>query len=115
MNVNAIGRPRRRAFGLSAFAVFVVSLFALTSLAAASQTLLQINSDPYTNTTSQHKTEVEPDTFAAGSTIVSAFQVGRFFNGGATNIGWVRSADGGSTWSKGFLPGITTAAGGSYG
>jgi hypothetical protein len=76
--------------------------------------LTSISTDPYTNTTSQHATEVEPDTFAAGSTIVSTFQVGRFFDGGATNIGWGRSTDGGSTWTKGFLPGTTTFAGGSF-
>ena len=77
-------------------------------------TLTGLSSDPYTNSTSQHATEVEPDTFASGSTIVSAFQVGRFFDGGASNIGWARSTDGGATWTKGFLPGITTVAGGSY-
>ena len=77
-------------------------------------TLTSLSSDPYTNSSSQHATEVEPDTFASGSTIVSAFQVGRFFDGGASNIGWARSTDGGSSWTKGFLPGITTFAGGSY-
>jgi hypothetical protein len=76
--------------------------------------LTQLSSDPYTNTTSQHATEVEPDSFASGSTIVDAFQVGRFFNGGASNIGWARSTDGGASWSHGFLPGITTFAGGSF-
>lgn len=73
-----------------------------------------LSSDPYTNSSSQHATEVEPDTFSSGSTIVSAFQVGRFFDGGASNIGWARSTDAGATWTKGFLPGITTFAGGSY-
>jgi hypothetical protein len=77
-------------------------------------TLTSLSSDPYTNTSSQHATEVEPDTFSSGSTIVSAFQVGRFFDGGASNIGWARSTDAGATWTKGFLPGITTFAGGSY-
>jgi hypothetical protein len=77
-------------------------------------TLTSLSTDPYTNASSQHATEVEPDTFSSGSTIVSAFQVGRFFDGGASNIGWARSTDAGATWTKGFLPGITTAAGGSY-
>ncbi len=77
-------------------------------------TLTGLSTDPYTNASSQHATEVEPDTFASGSAIVSAFQVGRFFDGGSTNIGWARSTNGGSTWTKGFLPGITTFAGGSY-
>ena len=76
--------------------------------------LTNLSSDPYTNSSSQHATEVEPDTFSRGATIIAAFQVGRFFDGGATNIGWARSVDGGASWSKGFLPGITTFAGGSY-
>src|SRR5689334_16449600 len=68
---------------------------------AAGQQLTQISSDPYTNPDSQHKTEVEPDTFAFGNTIVSAFQVGRFFSGGATNVGWATSTNGGETWTHG--------------
>jgi hypothetical protein len=55
---------------------------------------------------------VEPDTFAHGSTVVAAFQVGRFFNGGATDIGFVRSGDGGASWDPpGFLPGMTFSSG----
>src|SRR3954451_19950599 len=93
------------------------ALAAATTLAAASPALAnlpitQISADPFTNGTSQHATEVEPDTFAHGSTVVSAFQVGRFFNGGATDIGFARSGDGGATWgTTGFLPGLTFSAG----
>src|SRR5207248_61513 len=58
-----------------------------TIFAFAGVTLLQLSGDPFTNSTSQHRTEVEPDTFAFGSTVVSAFQVGRFFDGGASDIG----------------------------
>lgn len=74
--------------------------------------LTQLSCDPYTNTdpTSQHQTEVEPDTFSFGSTIVSAFQVGRFSDGGSDNIGWATSTDGGVTWTHGFLPGTTQFA-----
>src|SRR4051794_3549297 len=79
--------------------------------AAANVPLTQVSADPFTNGTSQHATEVEPDTFAFGSTVVGAMQVGRFFNGGATDIGFVRSTDGGRTWSHGFLPGMTFSAG----
>ncbi|WP_052432566.1 hypothetical protein [Streptacidiphilus carbonis] len=43
--------------------------------------LVQISTDPFTNSTSQHATEVEPDTFAHGSTIVSSSQVGRSTTG----------------------------------
>src|SRR5438132_2321034 len=81
----------------------------------ASVPLSQLSSDPYTGGGSQHATEVEPDVAAVGSTLVTAFQAGRFYSGGgSTNIGWATSTDGGATWSHGFLPGITTAAGGSY-
>lgn len=75
---------------------------------------LQLSSDPYTNTTSQHRTELEPDTYAFGSTIVAAFQAGRFIDGGSSNIGWATSPDNGATWKSGFLPGITLFAGGQY-
>src|SRR6266581_7291474 len=64
--------------------------------------LTQISSDPYTNKTSQHKTEVEPDSFAFGNTVVAAFKVGRYFKGGASNIGWATSITGGRTWTHGF-------------
>jgi hypothetical protein len=80
---------------------------ASTMVAAASSTLIQLSTDPYTNSTSQHKTEVEPDTLSNGSTIVSAFQVGRFFDGGASNIGFATSTNNGSSWTPGFLPGAT--------
>jgi hypothetical protein len=57
-----------------------------------------VSADPFTNATSQHATEVEPDTFADHGTVVAAFQVGRFFNGGSSDIGVVRSGDGGASW-----------------
>src|SRR3984893_1794159 len=77
--------------------------------------LKQLSSDPYTNSSSQHKTEVEPDTFSYGSTIVVSFQAGRFYSGGgSSNIGWATSTDKGITWKNGFLSGITKFAGGTY-
>src|SRR5579884_628763 len=48
----------------------------------------QLSSDPYTGGVGQHQTEVEPDSYSYGSTIVAAFQVGRFSDGGSVNIGW---------------------------
>jgi hypothetical protein len=74
--------------------------------------LRRLSSDPFTNSTSQHRTEVEPDTFAFGSTIVSVFQVGRFFDGGSDDIGFATSNNNGATWQSGLLPGITGFAGG---
>ncbi|HZT95065.1 MAG TPA: sialidase family protein [Gaiellaceae bacterium] len=75
-------------------------------------TLRRLSSDPFTNSTSQHRTEVEPDTFAYGSTIVAVFQVGRFFDGGSDDIGFATSNDNGRTWHSGLLPGITGFVGG---
>jgi len=97
----------------------VLALLALVVLiagvAAAQTTLTQISNDTFTNATSQHETEVEPSSFAVGSTIVSAFQMGRFSDGGASDIGFATSTDGGSTWTHGNLPGITKVEGsGTY-
>lgn len=83
-------------------------LQARSALAAA--TLLQLSNDPFTNSSSQHQTEVEPDTFSFGSTIVTAFQTGRISGGGSADIGWATSNDNGATWTNGFLPGTTTFA-----
>ena len=41
----------------------------------ANATPTQISSDPYGNGDSFHATEVEPDTFSNGSTLMAAFQV----------------------------------------
>jgi hypothetical protein len=83
--------------------------------AAANVPLTQVSSDNTTNTTSQHRTQVEPDTYTFGNTIVSAFQTGRFFDGGASAIGFATSTNGGSTWTTGVLPGITTVQTGTRG
>ncbi len=76
--------------------------------------LTQLSTDKFTNSDSQHATEVEPGMFAYGSTLVTAFQVGRRFNGGGSDIGFATSTDGGTTWSQGLLPGITQYEGGPY-
>src|ERR687888_241750 len=101
---------RLRKFMLVTLAAFgmLAALFVGTVPARANVALTQVSSDPFTNATSQHATEVEPDTFAFGNTIVSAFQVGRFFDGGASDIGFATSTNGGATWTQGFLPGLTT-------
>jgi hypothetical protein len=107
--------------GLPALLVATASSLAFTAPALASHTaptaptLTQISSDPYTDSQAQHATEVEPDTFSFGTTIVSAFQVGRVSGGGASNIGWATSTDSGQTWTHGFLPGTTANTGGPYG
>jgi len=67
----------------------------------------RLSRDPYLNG-DQHETQVEPDSFAFGSTVVSTFQVGRFFDGGAANTGFATSRDAGRTWRAGYLPGLTS-------
>src|SRR2546423_13312932 len=95
-----------------ALALMGVAALTMAMVASANVPLTQVSADPFTNSTSQHATELEPDTFAFGSTVVATFQVGRFFNGGASDIGFVRSGDGGATWdAPGFLPGMTFNSG----
>jgi hypothetical protein len=89
---------------------------ARAATAQAAPRLLQLSSDPYTaatctaSATTYHRTEVEPDTFAFGSTIVATEQVARVFNGGACDIGFATSTNGGKTWTHGVLPGTTVFA-----
>src|SRR5215469_1176809 len=66
----------------------------------------QVSADPYLNRAAEHATEVEPDTVAAGHTVLSVFQVGRWDNGCADNIGWAKSTNG-TDWQHGYLPGLT--------
>ena len=101
------------------FAGVVAALVTALGLpAGAHAATLQISADPFTqatcaaSATTNHKTEVEPDTFSSGSTIVSAFQVGRIYDGGACATGFATSTDNGATWTSGLLPGITKWSGG---
>src|SRR5438128_1397208 len=109
--MSRISQFRWRGGAIIALTLALVFAFSSTLIAFAAEQLVQISSDPFTNKTSNHKTEVEPDTFAFGNTIVSTFQVGRFFNGGASDIGFATSTDGGETFTHGFLPGITVFKG----
>lgn len=74
--------------------------------------LTRLSLDTFTNSTSQHATEVEPGLFVFGSNMVTAFQVGRISTGGGADVGFATSTDAGTTWSSGYLPGITTFQGG---
>jgi len=84
----------------------------LPSFPPATTPLVKLSTDTFTNSSSQHKTEVEPDSFSFGSTIVAAFQVGRISSGGSADIGYALSSDAGLTWQNGLLPGLTTFQGG---
>jgi hypothetical protein len=94
--------------------VTAVALVAAAVGAAANVPIRQVGFDRYTNVDSQHRTAVEADTFSFRSTIVSAYQVGRFFNGGASNNAWSTSTDAGATWVHGVVPGITKYQRGTY-
>ena len=69
----------------------------------------RLSRDPYTDPESQHETQVEPDSATNGRTTVAAFQVGRRFDGAATNIGFAVTTDAGTTWRSGLLPRLTVA------
>ncbi len=68
----------------------------------------QLSRDSDRQSEAQHETQVEPDSYSFGSTIVSVFQSGRFLDGGAANIGFATSRNGGRTWRSGLLPGLSS-------
>ena len=84
-----------------------VTALAMIAPAQAQSNLVKLSGDTFNNSDSQHRTEVEPDTFAWDSTIVSAFQVARILDGGGADVGFATSRDGGKTWTSGYLPGLT--------
>ena len=119
-----------RAIGAAAVALLALGLAGCSGSSSSSPTtstvtqpgnpvgpdLTEISSDPYTVGPGQHATEVEPHMLANGNTLVAAFQTGRIGGStppkaGSTDIGWATSTDGGTTWSHGFLPGLTTGEG----
>ncbi|HEY6769493.1 MAG TPA: sialidase family protein [Candidatus Sulfotelmatobacter sp.] len=101
----------------------LLCLFAVFGLvaqsASAQNSTVRISMDNLTNSDSVHKTEVEPDSFAWGSTIVSAFHVARrpgSIGWGSGDVGYSTSTDAGKTWKYGDLPGLTVNyKGGTYG
>jgi hypothetical protein len=76
--------------------------------------LVSVISDPLSTPGAQHRTAVEPDSFAFGATVVVAAQVGRTAKRGSSGIAVARSGDGGATWSSAVLPGLTKPQGGRY-
>jgi hypothetical protein len=89
-------------------AAAVTALAAVPTAQADPQGLTRVISDSFSNPSSQHASAVEPDTFAAGNTLVVASQVGRFFDGGGSGIGYATTTDGGTSWTHGVLPEITS-------
>jgi hypothetical protein len=100
--------------GWSAMIAALLLIFVAPASAKQQGTVVPVSADPYSDPGAQHATEVEPDSFANESTVVSAFQVGRRDTSGASNNGVATSHDGGHRFTSGFLPGITKVAGGPY-
>jgi hypothetical protein len=99
------------------WAVLLSVIIALVPAVAAGAPPKQLSSDPFSGDGAQHATQVEPDTYGFGSTVVTTFQSGRFFaDGGSSAIGWAASQNAGKSWtSSGFLPNLTVATGGAPG
>ena len=76
-------------------------------LAQAQYPLVQISKDMFHNSASQHKSEVEPDTYSWGSTMIAAFQVARVYGGGGADLGYSITTNAGKTWTQGYLPDLT--------
>src|SRR5205085_7732919 len=112
-----ISRLRWRTRAISALTLAILlSLVAFPALVAYAASAVQISSDPFTQTTckasntTNHHTEVEPDTYSNAATIVAAFQVGRVYDGGSCDIGFATSTNNGGGWTNGLLPGTTVFA-----
>src|SRR5579863_1022666 len=91
-------------------ALLTMAIFLSVLPAAAQSGVMKISQDTFTNSDSDHMTEVEPDMFAWGNTIVSAFHVGRrpgSIGWGSADVGFSTSTNGGVSWTHGSLPGLT--------
>ncbi len=96
-------------------ASLIVTLTSFCSALAWAGATVEISTDPFDNVSgpgSHHLTEVEPHVYAHGSTVVAAFQQGRYVGGGCTDIGFATSLDNGVSWQQGSLPGLTIFVGG---
>src|SRR6266446_3210342 len=112
-----------RLFGFAFLSLSLVSLFAGsadTSLTAGLDPRVGLNlrlgDDPAqlpTNMLAQAEPHIvrhptQPDILAA------TFQEGRYTDGGAVDCGYSITLDGGLTWSRALIPGLTLVVGGPY-
>jgi hypothetical protein len=70
----------------------------------------QLVRDRFRGLGAQEGTAVEPDSASHGSTVVAAYQVGRFIDGGALAIGFATTRNAARTWRSGLLPSLSRAA-----
>ena len=92
----------------------LLALTALTASAAVAAVrpgkgVVRIATDTVLDSDAQHASAVEPDAAVSGSTVVSVYQLGRYFTGGSAAIGFAVSRNAGQTWRSGLLPSLTTA------
>jgi hypothetical protein len=92
---------------LAGLALLVFAGVAGARVQAAS---IRISTDTLATPGAQHASQVEPDAAADGATIVTAFQVGRFFDGGAAAIGFSTTLNAARAWRSGLLPALTTSS-----
>ncbi|MFL6583850.1 MAG: sialidase family protein [Chthoniobacterales bacterium] len=77
---------------------------------------IRLGDDPATLPSNQ-RAQAEPFIMRSRTNldlVVATFQEGRFTDGGAIDCGYSTSTDGGLTWSRALLPGVTQAVGGPY-
>jgi hypothetical protein len=102
-------------YALPVWVLVLAMGFGTIARAHAQVPLIQISKDMFHNSSSQHKSEVEPDSYSWGTTMVAAFQVARVFDGGGADLGFATTTDSGKTWTFGYLPGLTdNYKGGSF-
>ncbi|MGZ4256601.1 MAG: sialidase family protein [Gaiellaceae bacterium] len=101
-----------------ALGVAVMLVTAITASGGSSGIpgLKKVHVDPFADAVGYHESDEEPSIYAAknparagahlakSSTIVATQQTGRVYDGGASDIGYEVSVNGGSTWKSGELP-----------
>jgi len=79
------------------------------NLRSLTQISVDTSENPGTDSSVQHKTEVDPSQATFGNMIVTTFQDGEIGDyNGAAQVGWATSFDGGNTWRHGYIPGTSS-------
>jgi hypothetical protein len=104
------------ALAMLAAAVTLPVVLASAGSAPSPVPLTQVHKDPFEDGLGYHGSEEEPSIIAAAnparapgdlaksSTIIATQQTGRVYDGGASDIGYEISVDGGKSWKNGVLP-----------
>ncbi len=101
-------RARVRVAALLTAAASAVATVAFGSSAARAVPSSTITTYGVTSTAVQNQTEVGTDAFAWNGKMVTVFQAGRDLRFGAAAMGFAYSANGGTSWTSGYIPGVTT-------